>query len=87
MDILPQIPDKYFDLAIVDPPYGENCDINSNGNRTSTRNGFSDLYLSHTSGKWNIKPPKEYFEELFRVSENQIIWGGNFFLSYRRHRA
>jgi site-specific DNA-methyltransferase (adenine-specific) len=79
MELMKNTPDKFFELAIVDPPYGEECDINTEGNRTSARNGFSELYLKHTSGKWNIKPGKEYFDELFRVSKNQIIWGGNFF--------
>ena len=79
MNVMKDYEDNHFDLAITDPPYGEECDINSNGNRTATRNGFSDLYLNHTSGKWNVAPKKEYFDELFRVSKNQIIWGGNFF--------
>lgn len=79
MLLMARYPDKHFDLAIVDPPYGENCDINSNGNRTSSKNGFSELYLNHTSKDWNVAPSQEYFDELFRVSKNQIIWGGNFF--------
>lgn len=79
MKLMARYSDKYFDLAIVDPPYGQSCDINSNGNRTASRNGFSNLYLNHTSQDWNVAPKKEYFDELFRVSKNQIIWGGNFF--------
>lgn len=62
-------PDKHFDLAIVDPPYG--IDINSSGR------------LGHYGGKgkkWDSDIPNEqYFKELFRVSKNQIIWGGNYF--------
>jgi site-specific DNA-methyltransferase (adenine-specific) len=61
-------PDKYFDLAISDPPYG--IDINSSGR------------LGHYGGKknWdNTVPLIDYFTELFRVSKNQIIWGGNYF--------
>ena len=62
-------PDKYFDLAIVDPPYG--IDINSSGR------------LGHYGGKgktWDsCIPNEEYFKELQRVSKNQIIWGGNYF--------
>ena len=59
--------DNQFDLAIVDPPYGINV---------KTR-VFND-------GKnWdNNIPSKEYFDELFRVSKNQIIWGANYFLNY-----
>ena len=60
-------PDKYFDLAIVDPPYG--IGISSNPVRQA-----------HAKKKWDKNiPPSEYFEELFRVSKNQIIWGGNYF--------
>jgi len=62
-------PDKHFDLAIVDPPYG--IDINSSGR------------LGHYGGKgktWDSCIPNgEYFKELQRVSKNQIIWGGNYF--------
>jgi site-specific DNA-methyltransferase (adenine-specific) len=67
MLLMARYPDNYFDLAIVDPPYGINV---------STR-VFND-------GKdWdNEIPTKEYFNELFRVSKNQIIWGGNYFLDY-----
>jgi site-specific DNA-methyltransferase (adenine-specific) len=64
-----QYPDNYFELAIVDPPYG--IDINSSGR------------LGHYGGKgknWDLEIPEEdYFAELNRVSKNQIIWGGNYF--------
>jgi len=70
VDCLPfmkQCEDKQFDLAIVDPPYGINV---------KTR-VFDD------GKKWdNAIPTEEYFEQLFRVSKNQIIWGGNYFLEY-----
>ena len=68
------LPDKAFDLAIVDPPYG----IGRSGKPFSTSShgghkGFVDK-------NWDSEPPKqEYFSELFRVSKNQIIWGGNYF--------
>lgn len=77
MDVMTKYPDKYFDLAVVDPPYG--CEI---GDAKFPRVG------GHTSkykkcGKnilqWDVAPGEEYFQELFRVSKNQIIWGGNFF--------
>ena len=62
-----EYPDKYFDLAIVDPPYG--IGISNNPVRQQ-----------HQKKDWdNAIPTKEYFEELFRVSKNQIIWGGNYF--------
>ena len=70
MDILKQTPDKYYDLCIVDPPYG--IGISSNPVRQL-----------HSKKNWdNSIPKKEYFDELFRVSKNQIIWGGNYFIDY-----
>ena len=68
MEGMKQYPDKYFDLAVVDPPYGIN--INSSGR------------LGHYGGKKNWDqntPDEEYFVELKRISKNQIIWGGNYF--------
>ena len=71
MDIMKQYPDKYFDLAIVDPPYGAEGMWQSGGNTWGKRKEMKD---------WEIRPTKEYFKELFRVSKNQIIWGGNYFI-------
>jgi|TARA_R100000482_G_scaffold81386_2_gene32121 site-specific DNA-methyltransferase (adenine-specific) len=76
MNVMKKYDDNHFDLAIVDPPYGINR-LNSGGMPKSS--GFK---------KWERKdwdkeiPKKEYFDELFRVSENQIIWGGNYFVEY-----
>lgn len=65
-------PDKYFDLAIVDPPYG--IDINMNMGR---KKGKAKV---HADKDWDMSiPDMIYFTELFRVSKNQIIWGGNYF--------
>lgn len=59
--------DKYFDLAIVDPPYGIGISKNP-------------VRQMHKKKDWdNEIPSKQYFDELFRVSKNQIIWGGNYF--------
>lgn len=67
MELMSRYPDNYFELAIVDPPYGLSYESRV----------FKD------SKKWDDNiPPKEYFTELLRVSKNQIIWGGNFFLDY-----
>ena len=94
-----EMPDKYFDLAVVDPPYGINADTFNNGSGASKDRGIYGTAvrlrkdrLSHGSGKlenrllnqsdcsWDKDPPpKEYFDELFRVSKNQVIWGGNYF--------
>ena len=69
MELMAQFPDNYFELAIVDPPYG--IKINMNMGR---RKGVAKV---HADKKWdNEPPPQEYFNELFRVSKNQVIWGG-----------
>ena len=73
MEAMKQFPDKFFDLAIVDPPYGIN--INHNMGR---RKGDKDS--NYKKVDWDSEIPNEtYFEELFRVSKNQIIWGANYF--------
>jgi site-specific DNA-methyltransferase (adenine-specific) len=70
VDCLPfmkQFEDNHFDLAIVDPPYGIGISKNP-------------VRQQHVKKEWdNEIPKKEYFDELFRVSKNQIIWGGNYF--------
>jgi len=73
MELMARYPDKYFDLALVDPPYG----IGEDGGKARTRgskktNGVKKNWDNHT-------PTAVYFNELFRVSKNQIIWGGNYF--------
>ena len=74
MDLMKEFPDQYFDLAIVDPPYGIN--INHNMGR---RKGVK--YSSYKKVEWDSLPPQEdYFKELFRVSKNQIVWGANHFM-------
>lgn len=112
-------PDKYFDLAVVDPPYGGGAtdpwankkrgrfgsgifkkyrvweDVGENKDeetvkkileaapiKTSrTGGGWSKRYQGGANDirNWDLAPSKEYFEELFRISKNQIIWGGNYF--------
>ena len=67
MEGMKQYPDKYFDLAVVDPPYG----IGISGN---------PVRKMHIKKEWDSSiPESEYFTELKRISENQIIWGGNYF--------
>jgi len=73
MELMARYPDNYFDLAIVDPPYG----IARFGNRAELSNR---LCKSAKLNEWDIKPNKEYFSELFRVSKYQIIWGANNFI-------
>lgn len=71
--------DAEFDLAIVDPPYGIEKQISQGGgSHTKSAVKFHQLY-SENHKTWDIAPSPEYFEELFRVSKNQIIWGANYF--------
>lgn len=78
MDYLPQYPDKYFELAIVDPPYGIGED--GYGNHTRTKLAQAKDYKGYTGGDLS-SPDKSYFDDLMRVSKNQIIWGANHFIS------
>ena len=75
MEFMKGIPDKYYELAIVDPPYGLGDKLCVGGRKT--RNRMREMYLA--SAWEDVAPPPEYFDELFRVSQNQIIWGGNYF--------
>lgn len=82
MEYMASLPDKAFDLAIVDPPYGIG---ESKKKRENTRSEkWSNPYKKqHTPKEWDIETPKkEYFDQLFRVSSNQIIWGGNYFTEH-----
>ena len=118
MEGMKQFPDKYFDLAIIDPPYGDggvhgNAPTEADSAERSTntekmmRGGYwnrfgqrFDRYKQTLATEerstarrnrdmgnevlkkiitWDVAPKQEYFEELFRISRNQIIWGGNYF--------
>ena len=74
MELMSRYPDNYFDLAIVDPPYGIGVNKWLLGDNKPHKR-------KHAKGKvWDSETPTlEYFAELFRVSKNQIIWGGNYF--------
>lgn len=87
-----QFPDKYFDLAITDPPYGNSAIGQKYKRSDNSRFGgnFDKYKIKRVGGSWaskykkkiidwDIAPNKEYFDELFRVSKNQIIFGGNYF--------
>jgi site-specific DNA-methyltransferase (adenine-specific) len=78
MDMMREFPDKHFDLAIVDPPYGINIANNTTG--TVIRNK-SDKDLLQIKDWDRATPDDTYFTELQRVSKEQIIWGGNYFLN------
>lgn len=122
MEAMRRMPDKCFDLAVVDPPYGggspQSVHVERERERETERRGsaaeppissatgevdsaecltstisatrtggtWATKYQMHIGGTfsqdirhWDVAPPKEYFDELARVSKNQIIWGGNYF--------
>jgi site-specific DNA-methyltransferase (adenine-specific) len=102
MVLMSSLPDKHFDLAIVDPPYGINATVMSMGQNLNRNDGWQrdestavkmrkgrlnsgggklkNRLLNTSDIDWDCEPPSpEYFKELFRVSKNQIIWGGNYF--------
>ena len=79
LEFMKQVPDDYFDLVLTDPPYG--IDVAKNGavGGGSHRGKAKDF----GSKDWDKEiPPKEYFEEMLRISKNCIIFGGNYFLDY-----
>lgn len=77
MEAMKEFPDKYFDLAIVDPPYG----IGIDGQKQSINKNPKHNRKEHKKKGWDNEPPSvEYFRELERVSKHQIIWGANYFL-------
>ena len=90
MAALPLFPDKFFDIAVIDAPYGIGADNMAMGtNKTRKKNGYPAESTAERvkrgrkesgAGKWdNQVPPPEYFTELFRVSKHCIIWGGNYY--------
>jgi len=77
MELMAQYHDNYFELAIVDPPYGLGKKLAHAGNGKNAQSKFTNDFKAKN---WdNEIPSNEYFEELKRISKNQIIWGGNYF--------
>ena len=77
MEYMKNVPDKYYELAIVDPPYG----IGEDGLKNHSRGKLAKS-TKYIPKNWDKAPPKqEYFNELIRVSKKQIIWGANHFIS------
>jgi site-specific DNA-methyltransferase (adenine-specific) len=92
MELMSRYPDKHFNLAIIDPPYGHAMSGETYQGRNKTRFGGNfDKYEIQRSGgtwskkykvrqkNWDIAPGAEYFAELFRVADKIILWGGNYF--------
>lgn len=80
MEAMKQIPDKYFELAIVDPPYGIGAGGKKFINRNTKNNRAESFYKENDWDKTIM--PKEYFDELYRISNKCIIWGGNYFVEF-----
>jgi len=80
MIAMKDMPDKAYELAIVDPPYGINADLEQNKNAVSGRISNGGTWKKYKNTNWdNEIPTIEYFKQLFRVSKTHIIWGGNYF--------
>ena len=79
IELMKHYPDKYFDLAIVDPPYGLGEKLTERGG-AHKNSPFATLYKD--SSRWDILPQEQYWIELFRVSRDQIIFGANYFLDF-----
>ena len=78
MELMARYEDNYFDLAIVDPPYGIGFGEFNRTNKDSSGNRYKAN--KYKQGDWDECIPKEdYFKELFRVTKNQIVWGGDYF--------
>ncbi len=78
MALMSRYPDKYFDLAIVDPPYGLGKRLSDGGGKLKNT-PMAELYRDKD---WDVLPTKQYWDELFRVSKNQVVFGANYFLEY-----
>ncbi len=78
MELMARYKDNHFDLAIVDPPYGIKT-INNIFKNSTPKNRNKKRKEKYTSKNWDIKPNKKYWEELFRVTKNQIVFGANYF--------
>ena len=75
MELMKRYSDGFFDLAVIDPPYGIGA------NKMTLGNGKKKIYRGEKD--WDLTiPNKEFFDELFRVSKNQIIWGGNYMTEF-----
>jgi site-specific DNA-methyltransferase (adenine-specific) len=79
MELMARYPDNYFDLAIVDPPYGIDADVKNSTNKMQTKKSATKS-KKYGSQLWDSDiPTDEYFDELKRVSKKQIVWGANYF--------
>jgi len=77
MEVMKQYEDNYFDLAVVDPPYGININVSMGRRKGDKKSDYHKF-----AGNDSSIPSAEYFKEMFRVSKNQIVWGGNYMTEY-----
>ena len=77
MDFMRDVPDGYYELCICDPPYGINVNVSMGRRKGDKKSDYHKF-----SGNDSSIPSKEYFDELFRISKNQIIWGGNYMTEF-----
>jgi len=77
MALMARYPDNYFDLAIVDPPYGININVSMGRRKGDKKSNYHKF-----AGNDNSIPTAEYFNELKRVSKEQIVWGGNYMIEH-----
>jgi len=85
LDVMQDLKDKEIDLVLTDPPYGGGCNAGVGGvfekyeiKATRTGGTWANKYESKVK-HWDIAPEQEIFDEIFRISKEQIIWGGNYF--------
>lgn len=82
LEAMRQMEKGEFDLAIVDPPYGIgvlSMDYTKSGAIRASRKSAASRRDYRKQGEWDVKPPREYFETLLKISKKSIIWGGNYF--------
>ena len=84
MRLMARYPDKHFDLAVVDPPYGIGVSNSNKRTKPSRPNSYTKYPdFRYKDADWdNARPEKVYFDELFRVSKMQIIWGANYLCEF-----
>jgi site-specific DNA-methyltransferase (adenine-specific) len=80
MELMAEFPDNHFDLAVVDPPYGINVNVNMGRRKGDKKSDYHKFAGGDASA-----PDKSFFDELMRVSKNQIVWGANHFISRMPH--
>ena len=78
MEYMRTLPDKFFELAIVDPPYGLGKRLSDGGGKLKN----TPMATLYREKDWDILPTAEYWTELFRVSKNQVVFGANYFLEF-----